>query len=74
MSLPEIEQKSPLAQLVERETVNLEAVGSIPTWRAFAFHYIFTSFTLSHQSNKNAHQIIKHASAPMYLCTWKQSL
>ena len=26
-------QQSPLAQLVERETVNLEAVGSIPTWR-----------------------------------------
>ena len=24
---------SPLAQLVERETVNLEAVGSTPTWR-----------------------------------------
>ena len=27
--------ESPLAQLVERETVNLEAVGSIPTWRGF---------------------------------------
>ena len=25
-------QKSPLAQLVERETVNLEAAGSIPAW------------------------------------------
>lgn len=24
---------SPLAQFVERETVNLEAVGSTPTWR-----------------------------------------
>ena len=28
-------ESSLLAQLVERETVNLEAVGSIPTQRAF---------------------------------------
>ena len=28
------QQSSLLAQLVERETVNLEAVGSIPTQRA----------------------------------------
>ena len=30
---------SPLAQLVERETVNLEAVGSIPTWRVLFYTF-----------------------------------
>ena len=30
---------SPLAQLVERVTVNHEAVGSIPTWRDFGAHF-----------------------------------
>ena len=34
---------SPLAQLVERETVNLEAAGSIPAWRAFFFFLLLES-------------------------------
>ena len=32
--MPPAHFASLIAQLVERETVNLEVVGSIPTWRA----------------------------------------
>ena len=43
---------SPLAQLVERETVNLEAVGSTPTWREEGKKEcgIHTSFSIQKQN------------------------